>query len=66
MANLYDLVNVGCHREIIWRIELQLLVHTRQSNRVNEIKIFDRFNVDYFLLLQTLCTSFLGINNGKE
>lgn len=66
MANLYDLVNVGCHREIIWRIELQLLVHTRQSNRVNEIKIFDRFNVDYFLLLQTLRTSFLGINNDKE
>lgn len=66
MANLYDLVNVGYHREIIWRIELQLLVHARQSNRVNEIKIFDRFNVDYFLLLQTLCTSFLGINNGKE
>lgn len=34
--------------------------------RVNEIKIFDRLNVDYFLLLQTLRTSLLGINNSKE
>lgn len=66
MANLYDLVNVGCHREIIWRNELHLSIHARQSNRVNEIKIFDRLNVDYFLLLQTLRTTLLEINNGEE